>query len=324
LTGTRTTPPKDSAALAYTWEKQLAFDRIAQIVCERGQQIRQTELKPDGWRLESPNMLRLLEKLRSTGKTLREVVGGRVYRGITTGFNEAFVVDRPTRDRLIREHKPSAQILKPFLRGRDVKRWCAESQDQWIIFTRRGTQIQKYPAIARHLLQFQKELTPGKPGGRKPGSYEWFEIQDNIAYWCEFEELKIVSTKISIRPTFALDEHNCYIANTSYFFSAATNGRYLLALLNSGLFFAYAKKIFVEKQNGYFEVQPDGLESFPIPTASAEKQKDLERLVDRILAAKARDAEADVSALEREIDELVYALYGLTPEEIKIVEGAAK
>ena len=60
------------------------------------------------------------------------------------------------------------------------------------------------------------------------------------------------------------------------------------------------------------------------PAAPPEKQKPVERLVDRILAAKQRDAEADVSALERESDELVYALYGLTPEEIKIVEGAAK
>jgi adenine-specific DNA-methyltransferase len=95
-------------------------------------------------------------------------------------------------------------------------------------------------------------------------------------------------------------------------------------LLNSSLFFAYAKKVFVEKQGGWFEIQPEALEAFPIPAASLERQKAVERLVDRILAAKKRDAESDVSALERDIDRLVYALYGLTPEEIKIVEGVAK
>ena len=104
-------------------------------------------------------------------------------------------------------------------------------------------------------------------------------------------------------------------------------------MLNSGLFLAYAKKVFVEKQGGWFEIQPDALESFPIPAASPEKQQAVERLVDRILVAKARDATADaslreatarqVSAWEREIDQLVYALYGLTPEEIQIVEGAS-
>ncbi|MCX5772957.1 MAG: restriction endonuclease, partial [Candidatus Hydrogenedentes bacterium] len=99
-------------------------------------------------------------------------------------------------------------------------------------------------------------------------------------------------------------------------------GHFLLGLLNSNLFFAYAKKVFVEKQGGWFEVQPNALEGFPVPDVPAEQQKPVERLVERILSAKQRDAGADVHALEREIDELVYALYGLTPEEIKLVEGA--
>lgn len=288
---------------------------------DRGQPILQSELKPDGWRLESPAMLRLLEKLRRTGKPLREFVGSRVYRGITTGFNKAFIVDRATRDRLVREQRASAEILKPYLGGRDVNRWRAESQDQWIIFTRRGIDIARYPAIQRYLQQFKKELSPGKPGGRKPGSYEWFEIQDNIAYWQEFEKTKIISTKISIRPTFAIDSDRCYLGNTSYFVSAAIAGNYLLGLLNSKLFFTYAKKVFVEKQGGWFEVQPDGLEAFPIPTAAPGQQKEVERLVEQIVSANKRGAQ--VNALERELDDLVYALYGLTPEEIRIVEESA-
>jgi hypothetical protein len=93
--------------------------------------------------------------------------------------------------------------------------------------------------------------------------------------------------------------------------------------LNSSLFSAYAKKVFAEKQGGWFEVQPDGLESFPIPAATPEMQKPVEHLVDRILTAKAKDASADVSQLEREIDRLVYTLYNLTPNEIKLVEGAS-
>lgn len=313
-------PPNGNQSRVMTWQPGPAIEDFASVFEANGFSMSQKELNSDGWRLESPAVLRLLDKLRATGKPLREFVGSRVYRGITTGFNEGFVVDNTTRDRLIREHKSSNEILKPYLRGRDVNRWCAESQKQWIIFTRRGIEIKKYPAIERHLQQFKKELTPGKPGGRKPGSYEWYEIQDNIAYWRDFETAKIVSTKISIRPTFALDEDKSYLGNTSYFVSAANNGRYLLGLLNSSMFFTYAKKVFVEKQGGWFEVQPDGLESFPVPATSPEQQKAVERLVDRILVAKQRDAEADVSALEREIDELVYALYGLTSEEIAIIE----
>ena len=98
----------------------------------------------------------------------------------------------------------------------------------------------------------------------------------------------------------------------------------MLGLLNSSLFFAYAKKVFVEKQGGWFEVQPDGLEAFPISASSPEKQKAVERLVDRILAAKQRDAEADTSALEGDLDKLVYALYGLTPDEIELVKETTR
>ena len=229
--------------------------------------------------MESPAGLRLLEKLRNAGKPLREYVGERVYRGITTGFNEAFVVNRATRDRLIDEHKSSDELLKPYVRGKDVERWRVAPQDQWLIFTRRGTDIRKYPAIQEYLKQFKKQLTPGVTGGRKPGSYEWFEIQDNIAYWQEFEKPKIISTKVSIRPTFALDAAGCYLGNTAYFLPVESGASYLLALLNSTLFLGYAKRVFVEKQGGWYEVQPDGLESFSVPAASQEKQKGIVSLV---------------------------------------------
>ena len=332
LTGVRAAPAPDASALAYTWEKEMTFERIAQIVPERGQQIRQSELKPDGWRLESPAVLRLLEKLRRAGKPLREFVGSRVSRGLTTGLNEAFVVNRATRDRLISEHKSSAEIVKPFMRGKDVKRWCAEFADQYIVkiessenkvhpWSRKPEKdaeklfAKAFPAIHSHFENFRSELINRDDQGK------YFWEQRSCRYWREFEKSKIVSTKISIRPTFALDSDGRYLGNTCYFFPAATSGNYLLGLLNSSLFFTYAKKVFVEKQGGWFEVQPDGLESFPIPATTPAQQKPVERLVERILSAKQRDASADVSALEREIDELVYALYGLTPEEKALVQG---
>jgi len=335
LTGTRNAPAKDAGAMGYTWEKDVPFERIVHIVAEHGQRISQSELKPDGWRLEAPDMLRFLEKLSRAGKPLREFVGARVFRGLTTGLNEAFVVDRATRDRLVREHKSSAEILKPYMRGKDIKRWCAEFADQFIVKIESSENkdhpwsgksngkaeeifAETYPAIHSHFEKLRSELIERDDQGK------YFWEQRSCKYWQEFGKPKIVSTKISIRPTFAWDSERRFLGNTAYFFPAATSGHYVLGLLNSSLFFAYAKKVFVEKQGGWFEVQPDGLESFPIPAAAPEKQKAVERLVDRILAAKARDAGADVSALEREIDQMVYALYGLTPEEIKIVEGASK
>ena len=323
LVGVRAAPAPDASALAYTWEKELmTFERIAQIVPERGQQILQSELKPDGWGLESPAVFRLLEKLRRAGKPLTEYVKGRFYYGIKTGLNEAFVVDRATRDRLIREHKSSAEILKPFLRGRDVKRWRVEPQDLWLIFTRRGIDIKKYPAIYEHLLPLKKQLMPGGPGGRKPGSYEWYEIQDNIAYWQEFGTLKIVYPDIAPGCAFALDSDVLYPDCTLFLIPEAT--KWLLAVLNSQVVGFFFPKICPQIRGDFMRFKSIYMEQIPIPAATPAQQKPVERLVERILAAKQRDAGADVSALEREIDALVHALYALTPEEIQLVEGAAR
>ncbi|MEK0188948.1 Eco57I restriction-modification methylase domain-containing protein, partial [Microcoleus anatoxicus] len=178
--------PENHQTRVLNWELGQPVDQFASVFENQSFFIAQKELTADGWRLESSTVLNLLEKLRTTGTPLGEYVNGRFYYGIKTGFNEAFVVDRETRDRLIAEHPSSAEVLKPFLRGRDVKRWCVEYQDLWLIFTRRGIDIKKYPAIENYLSQYQEKLTPGT--GRKAGTYKWYEIQDNVAYWQEFEQ----------------------------------------------------------------------------------------------------------------------------------------
>ncbi len=280
-------------------------------------------LLEEGWQLENPKVFAFMQKLQAAGTPLSEYVEGRFYRGITTGCNEAFVIDGETRSRLISEDTKSAEIIKPYLRGRDVKRWYSSSADLWLIFPRRGIAINSYPAVKKYLSVYENRLMPGVKGGRKAGSYEWYEIQDNIAYWQEFQKPKIVSTKISIRPTFALDLEGCYLGNTSYLCPVSTeSGNYILGLLNSILFFAYAKKVFVEKQNGWFEVQPEKLGLFPIPSATLAQQSEIVARVEKILTLKLDNPDADVSELEAEINQLVYKLYDLTPDEIAIVEAS--
>ena len=311
--------PAEAKVLTLSWKSGPPIEEFPGILRQQGFTLPQRELKPTGWRLESPRKLRLMERISSVGKSLREYVESRVYRGITTGLNEAFVVDQATRDYLVAQHESSIDLLKPFVRGRDVSRWIVKPNDEWLIFTRRGCDIRKYPAILNHLKQFKEQLSPGVLGGRKPGSYKWFEIQDNIAYWQRFEHTKIVSTKVSIRPKFAVDTSGCYLGNTSYFFPVGSEALYLGGILNSHLFETYARRVFVDKQNGWFEVQPEGLESFPIPAVTPSERAALESLVDRLLKAKRTDADAFVGELEAEIDSLVAHLYGLTEDEYRLI-----
>ncbi|MBI1802742.1 MAG: Eco57I restriction-modification methylase domain-containing protein [Chloroflexi bacterium] len=152
------TPPDGQMTRAFNWRLGPPIEEFERVFRAHSFLIAQKELTRDGWRLEMPSVLRLLEKLRKAGQPLGEYVNGRFYRGILTGLNEAFVVDRVTRDRLIKEHPSSAEVLKPFLRGRDVKRWVVEPQDLWLIFTRRGINIKKYPAIYEHVHQLVVSL----------------------------------------------------------------------------------------------------------------------------------------------------------------------
>ena len=250
------------------------FDRQSSALTQR-------DLTPDGWRLESPIRLRFLERLRKAGTPLREYVHRRFYRGITTGLNEAFVVNRSTRDRMIAEYPSSKEVLKPFLRGRDVKRWKCEPKDLWLIFTRRGIDIKKYPAIHDHLKQFKKALTPGLPGGRKPGSYEWYEIQDNIAYWQEFEYPKVIFGRFMDKATYAFDDEGMYHNDALYFASRVTP--FVAVVANSPINWWYLTQTCTDLQNGYLQALRQYQEDIPIPPASIDQQRWCTRLAEALI-----------------------------------------
>jgi len=303
-------------------------------------------LKPEGWQLESPAVFRLLEKLRRAGKPLGEYVNGRFYRGILTGLNEAFIVDRATRDGLIREHKSSAEILKPFLRGRDVKRWRTEFAEQYLIkiessenkdhpwsgkSEREAEKVFEkiYPAIHGHFQSLQ-DVKLEKPDARgcqnkleqlqnrdDQGKYFW-ELR-SCAYWNEFDKPGVIYPELALVPQYAYS-HQGWICDCTLYV-IPTPAVYLTALMNSAVVRFFFQQIAPKMRGDYMRFKALYMSQIPVPAVPPQKQKPVERLVELILSAKQRDAGADVSALEREIDELVYALYGLTPEEIQIVEG---
>jgi adenine-specific DNA-methyltransferase len=320
-------PAEDHQLLALNWNPNTPLSQFTQAIERARAQLAQPgpnaplvlqkRLTPDGWRLEGETTQRLLDKLRRAGRPLGDYVGGRFYRGILTGLNEAFVVDRVTRDRLIAEHPSSAELLKPYLRGRDVKRWRVENPDLWLIFTRRGTNIDSYPAIKQHLSAFKDALMPGT--GRKPGSYQWYEIQDNVAYWQEFEQPKIIIPAIVANTSYAIDQDN-FFSNDKTSICIHPHIHYLGAVLNSQVLWWYIRQIAATRQNGYYEFKPMYVTQLPIPISSSTTA--IDGLVERILATKQQDAKADVSAWEDEINQRVYALYGLRSDEIRQIEEA--
>ncbi|MFQ3598374.1 MAG: TaqI-like C-terminal specificity domain-containing protein [Chloroherpetonaceae bacterium] len=286
------------------------LETLAETVERDAHRQPQAALDVNAWRIESQATSGLMQKLKQNSTPLGEFVQGKFYRGITTGFNEAFVIDAETRARLIREDKKSAEIIKPFLRGRDIKRYEIHNPNLYLIFARRGIDIKKYPAIEQHLLQFKTQLE------KKAGGNKWYELQASPADTDRFEQPKIIYPEIALNPTFAFDTKSCYSNDTTY---VIPNGSFfLLGFLNSKIVGFFYQKISSSIRGDYLRWKNQYVSQIPIPRASALEEKAIAGLVERILSAKARGE--DTTALEREIDERVYRLYGLTAAEIAVVE----
>ncbi len=310
---------QDNYLRALNWEPGPSIDEFGTIFQTMGFTMPQDALTADGWQLTSPDALNLLEKLRSVGKPLGEYVKGRFYRGITTGLNEAFVVDNETRDELIAEHSSSTEVLKPFLRGRDVKRWQIEDTGLYLCYIGWGLPIEEYPAVYTHLKRFEERLKarPEVEQGRVP----WYALSRYASdYWQEFEKFKIVYPDIAVSPQFAYDESGAYGGNTMYI--VPTEEMWLLGLLNSKAVFWFYTKTSTQIRGGFVRFIAQYVSQIPIPPIKPAQKVLISEIVNQILAAKRTNPDAEVSELENEIDQIVYLLYDLTPEEIAIVKGA--
>ena len=314
------TPADGDKTLAATFTDAEQLDHLDKTLNEISFTMPVNALKPEGWNLERPEVLALMEKLRKAGTPLGEYVKGRFYYGIKTGLNEAFAIDEKTRDQLIAEDLKSEELIKPWLRGRDIKKWKAEWAGLYVIFTRRGTDIEKYPAIKKHLEQYREDLEPKKSShqerGRKPGSYNWFDIQDNIAYHKEFEQPKIIWGNLATKPKFAFDASSHYISAPANIIP--TDDLYLLAVLNSPLCKWWISSQAAVRSGGFLEYKPMYVGTVPVFSASDKQKAPAIKYIQTILT---NPESTDVPRLEKEIDKLVYDLYGLTPEEIEMVEG---
>jgi len=321
----------------------LKFDRLESYVSENSYPVNKAALSDKGWSLVNEKTQSLLDKLRSMGMPLGEYVKSKIYRGVLTGLNEAFVIDEDTKDKLIQEDHASAEIIKPFLLGRDIKRYQLPESNKYLIFARRGIDIKRYPAIQKHLSSFKDHLMP-KPSdwkgenwkGRKSGSYKWYEIQDAIDYYSEFEKPKIIVPAIVKSASYAFDTGGFYSNDKTSII--ATDDLYLLGILNSRVSDFVMHSISSTKQGGYFEYKPMYIQQLPIRsinlTNASEKSihDKLVDLVDRMIelhkkkaalppSAEREKIEREITVTDEKIDEIVYGLYQITDEERKIIGG---
>jgi len=293
--------------------------------------LSQKDLKPSGWRLESPADLRLLDRLLLGGTPLGEYCKGRFYSGIKPGHAKSFVVNGKTKADLIAEHSSSQEVFKPYLRGRDVKRWVVNDADLWVIYlpwhfplqddnsikscSKKAEDLFKrqYPAIYNHLAKNKEALT-SRDRAETGIRYEWYALaRPRFEYRHEFETQKIITGRFMDKPTFALDVEGHFNNNANSFIADAKPD--LLGILNSSVTWFFLKQTCTDLQNGFIQAHNENIAAIPIPPSSPEQKTLCGSLAKMLIELHKPESEAlperklIVSYFEQWLNGLVYELY---------------
>lgn len=285
-------PPPDDARVCVLPRERFRVEDLSRQAVELGSPVPRTRFGPEPWNLEPPGVAALMAKIKGKGVPLKEFGKAKPYRGILTGFNDAFLIDTPTREKLIDESPGCDAVIKKYLRGQDVDRWHLEWAGQWIIFARRGIDIEQYPSIKRHLQNYRDQLEPKPKGwsgkvwsGRKTGSYKWYELQDSVDYWREFEKPKIFYQVIQFHPSYAIDRLGLFGNDKT--FILPTDDYYLLGMLNSPLIWWRNWRCFTHLKDEALSPMGFMMETLPVVKPSLELRAEVETHVARLIELQA-------------------------------------
>ncbi len=293
--------------------------------------IRIGELRESGWRLNRPKFADLMDTLATKGTTLKDFMDGKICRGIVSGLTAAFVIGREQRNEIISTNSEAEQIIRPFLQGRKIRRFEIERSDEFLIYTHHGIDMDPYPTVIEHLRPFRSRLE------KRATKQHWYELQQpQFAYAKFLKNPKIVFPDIATGCRFAMDTGGHFGANTVYFLPTANLS--LLGVLNSRLAFFFFQQTCAALEGpgeAYLRFFGQYLEGFPIclPKTEHPAHNQLAQLVEQAESLREKLKaittnhkrtifQRQIETTDRRIDQLVYDLYGLTAEEIQIVEEA--
>lgn len=286
----------------------------------------------DSWVLSSNIEKKLRDRIEKTFPRLKKFVGGEAYYGIKTGLTKAFVVDESIYENIVSTDANAKKVMHSVIRGRDVKPYQHAEKGGYLIgmFPSLNLKIDDFPSVKEWLLTFgmKKLEQTGKTykvgneiiKARKKTANKWFETQDQIGYYSQFAKPKIMYQAFQVKPCFIYDEEGLYCNNSMWILP--TENKALLGLLNSKMGWWLISKYCTQIQNGY-QLIWKYFGEIPIALAENEKSRKIAEKVELILSEKKKDPSAKTSELEDDIDDIVYDLYGLLPEEIDIVKRAS-
>lgn len=309
---------KDQSALnaentfkVMNWKLGSPMESFARLFVSENFKVEQVSLDKANWQLEPPNKRDLLSAICDAGRPLGQYVNGRLYRGILTGLNDAFVIDSERRSELIASDPSCERIIRPFLRGRDIKRWNVEFADQYLIKIESSENVKHswsgqpeknaerefsrlYPAIYKRFKSLREELIDRFD----QGTYFW-ELR-SCAYWDEFEQPKICIPAIAESPQFAYDARKHYCNNKTTIV-VAEDVKYVLGVMNSSVIAWMSTQVCASKQGGFYDYEPRYSSQLIVPNASDRQKKILSIIVDLQLTATSTKLEQLVNGLSYEL-----------------------
>ena len=282
----------------------------------------------DSWVILSPIEQSIKRKIEAVGTPLKDW-DIQINYGIKTGYNDAFIIDTAKRDEILAncqsedERERTAELIRPILRGRDIKRYGYNWAGLYLIatFPSRHYDIEQYPAVKEYLLSFgierleqtgkEHNVNGEKIKARKKTSNKWFETQDSISYWEDFSKPKIIYPNMTKYMPFVYDEAN-FLTNQKCFIITGQNMAYLNAFLNSSLFKYCFRDSFPELQGGTRELSKIFFDKIPVKLVSLEQNEIFRKIVNSV--------QLDYTIEQTKyIDTLLFDLYNLTTEERKVI-----
>lgn len=282
-------------------------------------QYDQDFLNKKEWSFADATQFKIKDKIEHGNSKLKNLPGVHVYRGITTGYNPAFIISDSQRVNLINSDPKNAVIIKQMLQGRNIRKWYYHKSEDYLLQTGFDLNIENdYPIIYNHLCDFMEELVKRSDKGK-----EWYNLRA-CKYYNEFEKSeKIIWGLTANNWAFTLDTNKNYLPSNGYILTSdITPTRYILGVINSKLMHHYFGFIGIMTAGGAYTLKAATIESLPIALGTPEQQEEVIGLVNSILEAKSKDINKDVTDLEKKIDNIVYTIYGLNDADIKVIEKA--
>ena len=275
----------------------------------------QNDFEMQPWTLVNPQNLCIRRKIEKAGTSL-EKLHTKIRLGLATGDNNAFIVNETQRQNFLLQDIKNEEIIKPVIRGQDIKRYC-HSAPQYLLLTKNNIDVQKdYPDIYEYLDSFGEKFKNRGAKGK-----HWSNLRA-CAFFDDFKKEKIIWIELTDTGRFSLSCKEEYLLNSAYFLipPSSINAKFLLGLLNSAIIRFYIKQIAATSGMGTLRWINNYIKLVTIPSATKKQQQLIIDLVDKILAAKREDPQADTGAWEAEIDFFVYKLYGLSYDEVLVVD----